>query len=44
MGLGRQVGPDELRRAEGAVEKRNEEAVGEVKKMVEGSRKALEGG
>lgn len=44
MELGRVVGPDELRRAEGELEKRNGEAVGEGRRVVEGCRKGLEGG
>lgn len=44
MELGRVVGPDELRRAEGMVEKVNERAVGELKGAVERCRKGLEGG
>jgi len=44
MELGKQVGPDELHRALKEMEKINEGAVGEVKKMVEGCRRGLEGG
>lgn len=44
MELGRLVGPDELRRAEREVEKVNEGAVGEARRLVEGCRRGLEGG
>jgi hypothetical protein len=44
LGLGRLVGPDELRRAEKEVERVNGEAVGEAKRAVEGCRRGLEGG
>ena len=43
MELGKQVGPDDLRRAEGMMEKVNERAVAEGKKMVESARKGLDG-
>jgi len=44
MGVGRVVGPDELRRAEREVERINGVAGGEVKRVVEGCRRGLEGG
>lgn len=44
MELGKQVGPDELRRAEGDLERRNERVVGEVKEVVNGWRRGMEGG
>ena len=44
MALGKQVGPDDLRRAEKEMEKVNERAMGEAKKLVEGARRGLEGG
>ncbi|KAF6229948.1 hypothetical protein HO133_004286 [Letharia lupina] len=44
MELGKLVGPDELRRAEREVEKVNEGAVGEARRLVEGCRRGLEGG
>ena len=44
MELGRQVGPDDFRRAEKDMEKINEKAMGEAKKLVEGARRGLEGG
>ena len=44
MELGKQVGPDDLRRAEKEMEKLNEKAVQEGKKLVEGARKGLDGG
>ena len=44
MELARKVGPDDLKRAERDMEKVNEKATGEVKKVVEEARKRLEGG
>lgn len=44
MELGKQVGPDDLRRAEKEMEKLNEKAVQEGKKLVESSMKGLNGG
>lgn len=44
MRLAKEVGPDELFRAEREVETINEGAVGEVRGLVEGCRKGLEGG
>ena len=44
MELGRQVGPDDARKVEKEMEKLNEKAVAEGKKMVEGCRKGLDGG
>lgn len=41
--MGRVVGPDELRRAEKEMERVNGEAVGEAKRVVEGSRRGLRG-
>lgn len=44
MALGRVVGPDEMRRAEAELERRNEGGVGEVRGLVEGvRRRVLEG-
>lgn len=44
MELGKQVGPDDARRAEKEMEKINERAMGEAKKLVEGARRGLDGG
>lgn len=44
LGLGKKVGPDEGRRAEREMEKRNEEAGKVVGGLVEGGRKGCEGG
>lgn len=44
MELGKQVGPDDSRRAEKEMEKINERAMGEAKKLVEGARRGLDGG
>lgn len=43
MELGKQVGPDELHRALKEMEKTNEVAVAEIKKLVEGARRGLDG-
>ena len=44
MELVKKVGPDDLKRAEREMEKVNERATGEVKKVVEEARRRLEGG
>ena len=44
MELGKQVGPDDSRRAEKEMERINERAMGEAKKLVEGARRGLDGG
>ena len=44
MHIARNVRPDDLKRAEGRMEKVVEEAHKEVKRVVEGSRRVLEGG
>lgn len=44
MELGKQVGPDDARRAEKEMEKINERAMGEAKKLVDGARRGLDGG
>lgn len=43
MELGKQVGPDEGHRALKEMEKINEGAVGEVRRLVEGARRGLDG-
>ena len=44
MELAKKVGPDAMRRAEKQMEKVNEKANAEVKKVVDEARKRLEGG
>ena len=44
LSLGKVVGPDEGRRAEREMERRNEEAGREVGRLVEGGRRGCEGG
>lgn len=41
--LGKKVGPDEMKKALAEMEKVNERAVGEGKKLVEGCRRGLQG-
>ena len=43
LALGKMVGPDELRRAEKEMEKVNEGAVAEAKKMIEEGKKKVMG-